>query len=272
MALLNEVLDRPVDPGYQTAAATRRAEGRVGSTSSRSPLLIVTVVLLGFLLSVAALSLRAPDLQDGQERLELAERVEAANVRGDDYAVVIEGLRADIADLQAQAPAGDGAELSGELESIRAAAGAVPVQGPGVLITVDDAPDEDLEPAPEPGNNVDRVLAGDLSRLVNGLWAGGAEAISINDQRLTATSSIRFAGEAIVVDFRGLTRPYEVRAIGDPQAMEGVIASGDTGQYFADLRDDYGIVVEWERSEQLTAPAAERLTTRVAVVKEEDGS
>ncbi len=272
MALLNEVLDRPVDPGYHTAAANRRAEGQVGSTSPRSPLLIATVILLGFMLSVAALSLRAPDPQDGQERSKLAERVEMANVRGDDYAVVIEGLRADIADLQAQAPEGNGAGIAGELEAIGAAAGAAAVSGPGVLITVDDAPAGDLEPAPEPGNNLERVLAGDLSRLVNALWEGGAEAISINDQRLTVTSSIRFAGEAIVVDFKGLTRPYEVRAIGDPQAMEDVIASGDTGQYFADLRDDYGIVVEWERSEQLTAPAAERLTTRVAVVKEEDDS
>ncbi len=272
MALLNEVLDRPVDPGYHTAATNRRAEGLVGSTSARSPILIVTVIVLGFLLSVAALSLRAPDPHDGQERTELADRVQAANVRGDEAAVVIEGLRSDIADLGAQAPVGSGAALADELEASGAAAGAGAVAGPGVLITLDDAPDDSLEPAPELGNDADRVLAGDLSRLANALWEAGAEAISINDQRLTVTSSIRFAGEAIVVDFRGLTRPYEVRAIGAPQAMQGVIAEGDTGQYFSDLRDEYGIVVEWELSEQLTAPAAERLTTRVAVVKEEDDS
>ncbi len=272
MALLNEVLDRPVDPGYHTAAANRRAIGLVGSTSQRSPVLLVTLIVLGFLLSVAALSLRSPDLQDGQERMDLAERVEAAGARGDDSALVIEGLRADIADLEAQVPVAGGANLADELETVGAAAGAVAVAGPGVLITLDDAPVDDLAPAPEPGYNADRVLAGDLSRLVNGLWEGGAEAISINDQRLTVTSSIRFAGEAIIVDFRGLTRPYEVRAIGDPQVMVDVIANGDTGQYFTDLRDEYGIVVEWERSEQMTAPAAERLNTRVAAVKEEDDS
>ncbi len=272
MALLNEVLDRPVDPGYHTAAANRRAVGLVGSTSQRSPVLIVTVILLGFLLSLAALSLRTPDPQDGQERMDLAERVEAAGTRGDGSALTIEGLREEIADLQAQVPAAGGGELTDELEAVAAAAGAVPVAGPGVLITMDDAPVDDLAPAPEPGYDADRVLAGDLSRLVNALWEGGAEAISINDQRLTVTSSIRFAGEAIIVDFRGLTRPYVVRAIGDPQVMVDVIAKGDTGQYFADLRDEYGIVVEWERSEQLSAPAAERLTTRVAVVKEEDDS
>ncbi len=272
MALLNEVLDRPVDPGYHTAAANRRAVGLVGSTSQRSPVLIVTVILLGFLLSVAALSLRTPDPQDGQERMDLAERVEAAGTRGDGSALTIEGLREEIADLQAQVPAAGGGEFADELEAVAAAAGAVPVAGPGVLITMDDAPVDDLAPAPEPGYDADRVLAGDLSRLVNALWEGGAEAISINDQRLTVTSSIRFAGEAIIVDFRGLTRPYVVRAIGDPQVMVEVIANGDTGQYLTDLRDEYGIVVEWERSEQLSAPAAERLTTRVAVVKEEDDS
>lgn len=272
MELLNEVLDRPVDPGYHTAAANRRADGLVGSTSQRSPLLIVTVILLGFLLSVAALSLRTPDPQDAQERLDLAERVEAAGARGDDSALTVEDLREEIASLQSQVPAEGGSELAAELEAAGAAAGAARVAGPGVLITLDDAPVDDLAPAPEPGYDADRVLAGDLSRLVNGLWEAGAEAISINDQRLTVTSSIRFAGEAIVVDFRGLTRPYVVRAIGAPQDMVDVIAQGDTGQYFADLRDEYGIVVQWERRKELSAPAAERLTTRVAVVKEEDDS
>lgn len=272
MALLNEVLDRPVDPGYHTAAANRRAQGLVGSTSARSPLLITTVVLLGFLLSVAALALRAPDPQDAQERTELAARVAAANVRGDEYAASIEGLRGDIAELETQATGGGVPVLADELETVGAAAGAAAVAGPGVLITLDDAPDDSLEPAPEPANDANRVLAGDLSQLVNVLWEGGAEAITINDQRLTVTSSIRFAGEAIVVDFRGLTRPYEVRAIGAPQAMEDVVAGGDTGQYLSDLSDEFGIVVEWERSDELTAPAAERLTTRVAVVKEEDNS
>ena len=54
----------------------------------------------------------------------------------------------------------------------------------------------------------------DLQNVANALWAAGAEAIAINGQRLTATSTIRAAGNAILVDFRPVTSPYEVSAIG----------------------------------------------------------
>ena len=61
-----------------------------------------------------------------------------------------------------------------------------------------------------------RVQDGDLQLVVNALWAAGAEAVSINGQRLGPTTAIRFAGEAVLVDFRPVTSPYEISAIGDP--------------------------------------------------------
>lgn len=109
-------------------------------------------------------------------------------------------------------------------------------------------------------------MARDLQVVVNGLWAQGAEAIAINDQRLTSTSSIRFAGEAIVVDFRGLTRPYVISAIGDPEALSREMTEGATGRYVAELRDDYHLTVGVATAEEVTVVAATRLTTRLSVV------
>ncbi|MGB7447897.1 MAG: DUF881 domain-containing protein, partial [Ornithinimicrobium sp.] len=163
--------------------------------------------------------------------------------------------------------------MAAALDRAGAQAGAEAVQGAGLRITVDDAPGEGLDDARAPTNPEDRVLAADLQTLVNGLWSVGAEEISINEQRLTSTSSIRFAGEAIVVDFRGLTRPYTVRAIGDPDALQAELDDGATGDYFTDLSSEYGIVMTWERGRNIQTPAAERLTTRVATVpgeQEED--
>ncbi|MGB7449873.1 MAG: hypothetical protein WA892_12190, partial [Ornithinimicrobium sp.] len=102
MALLVEVLERPVDPGYWTAAQQRHEAGLPPQTGPRSLLLIATVVLLGFLMSVAALSLRAPDPQGAAERSELAERVEAAGARGDEAAAQVEALREQVSTLEAQ--------------------------------------------------------------------------------------------------------------------------------------------------------------------------
>ena len=61
---------------------------------------------------------------------------------------------------------------------------------------------------------------GYLQLVVNALWAAGAEAVSINGQRLGPTTAIRFAGEAVLVDFRPVTNPYEISAIGNPDALQ----------------------------------------------------
>mgnify|MGYP006206322601 CR=1 FL=1 len=63
--------------------------------------------------------------------------------------------------------------------------------------------------------------ANPLQDIANALWSAGAEAVAINGQRLTATSTIRAAGGAILVGFRPVTGPYEVSAIG-PAEMDQI--------------------------------------------------
>jgi uncharacterized protein YlxW (UPF0749 family) len=263
MALLNEVRDRPLDPGYASAAAARRERGLPASTGSHSLLLVVSMVLLGFLLTVAAQTLREPDPAAATAREELIERVGSQQQLGDTHAVRIEVLRADVAALQEAAIQGPDAERAEAVQQAAIQAGASAMVGPGVVVTMDDAPTENDALAAEAE---ERVLARDLQVVVNGLWAQGAEAIAINEQRLTSTSSIRFAGEAIVVDFRGLTRPYTVTAIGDPDQLLEELGSGPTGQYLAELRDEFHLSAAAERAAEVTVPAATRLSTRLARV------
>jgi len=187
-------------------------------------------------------------------------------------AVQVDTLREEVSALEARESNDPDPALSAALDRAGEQAGANAVQGPGLTITVDDAPSTALRDEPESASSADRVLAADLQRLVNGMWSSGAEAVSINEQRLTSTSSIRFAGEAIVVDFRGLTRPYTVRAVGDPDALAAEMEDGATGEYFADLAAEYGIVMTWERGRRIQTPAAERLSTRVATVDAEEDS
>ena len=77
------------------------------------------------------------------------------------------------------------------------------VTGPGITVTLDDSADAVSGSDPARGSSgfeEGRVSAADLQIVSNGLWAAGAEAISINGQRLTTRSAIRFAGQAILVD------------------------------------------------------------------------
>ncbi len=110
-----------------------------------------------------------------------------------------------------------GETIAKEAEMFRMAAGYLPVQGPGVIVTIDDS-----KRVMKPGENPNLYLIhdDDMLKVINELWAAGAEAISINEQRLVVGSEIRCAGPTISVNNSKYTPPYEIRAIGDPKTLE----------------------------------------------------
>lgn len=269
MALLEEVLDPPVGPGYHSAAQARVAAGLTPSPGLNTLLMFVVALVLGFLVTVAAVTLRAPDPAAAATRAELITRIEAAQAAGDEQVLRVEALRAEILALeQQQARVAEGAEGERIIAATALNAGARAVQGPGVVVTLEDAKRRTDE-APGEERKPERVNARDLQLVVNGLWSAGAEAISVNEHRMTSTSAIRFAGEAIIVDFRGLTPPYVVKAIGDPDRLAAETSSGLTGAYLSELRRQLGLGTAVSASDLITVGAAERLTTRVA---EESGT
>jgi uncharacterized protein YlxW (UPF0749 family) len=146
-----------------------------------------------------------------------------------------------------------------DLARTEQAAAAVPVTGPGLLVTLANAdPAADSDPV---GGTTEpdwrgRVRDGDLQIVVNALWAAGAEAISINGQRLGPTTAIRFAGEAVLVDFRPVTSPYEIRAVGDPDTLDdGFLASPEI-EALAVISATYDLRFEFALEDELTLPAA----------------
>ena len=100
--------------------------------------------------------------------------------------------------------------------------------------------------------------------MANALWAVGAEAITINGQRLTAQTAIRSAGEAVLVDFRPLSPPYVLRAVGDVDAMEPAFADGATARRFTTWTSLYGIGFDVRRAKDLRLAAASPPDLRVA--------
>ncbi|UJH71122.1 hypothetical protein [Ornithinimicrobium sp. INDO-MA30-4] len=140
MAMLQEVLDRPLDPGYESAAA-QSARGEVGVNVAENTLIIVTCLILGFLFSTAAITLRTPDPVDAVERTELAERIDAEQALGDVYSAEIESLRADVASLEEAQLQRAGIVEGDEIRDLGESVGATALSGPGVLVTMNDAPE-----------------------------------------------------------------------------------------------------------------------------------
>ncbi len=98
----------------------------------------------------------------------------------------------------------------------------------------------------------------DLRRIINYLWAAGAEAVAVNGRRITASSYITEAGEAIVIDSRPLARPYTVEAVGEPDALLTEVRTGAAGQYAAIIRDTYDVRVDVSGTDDLQLPGNSR--------------
>jgi uncharacterized protein YlxW (UPF0749 family) len=112
-----------------------------------------------------------------------------------------------------------------------------------------------------------KVLDIDMQTAVNGLWEAGAQAIAINDIRLTSLTAIRTAGEAILVDFRPLEPPYTVVAIG-PKDLAKRFARTQASDDLDQLRRDYGIQSEVSAADLMAVPASTaNLPTKAEVVK-----
>ena len=156
-----------------------------------------------------------------------------------------------------------------DLESMRLTSGFAPVRGEGLRITLDDAPDSSSSADGDPRtgtNDEGRVRSRDLQLITNGLWSSGAEAITVNDQRLTSRTAIRFAGEAILVNFRPLTRPYTIEAIGGSDDLRTSFAESSASSYLTGLHSNYGIETSLTTQDDLRLPGATSVSTREAKV------
>jgi uncharacterized protein YlxW (UPF0749 family) len=124
------------------------------------------------------------------------------------------------------------------------------------LANADPGADQDPVGGTPGGDERGRVQDGDLQLVVNALWAAGAEAVSVNGQRLGPTSAIRFAGEAVLVDFRPVTNPYEISAIGDPDTLSSSFLASSEVAALALVSDMYDLRFEYVAADELSLPPA----------------
>lgn len=263
MTLLTAVMERPLDPGY-AAAARRKVTGQEPPPSLRRRLVIVVLtVAIGVGVVLAALDLREPQTQANSARDLITEQIRDRTAGTAELRAENGGLREEISELQTQVLGAEAEELLSRTSALEVAVGTTAVTGPGLVVTVEDSA---RAQAGEPGSELERVQDRDLQLMVNGLWASGAEAIAINGHRLTALTAIRAAGEAVLVDLQPMTSPYEVEAIGDPEAMRSEFARSGAQAHLSVLSSAYSIPHAVSEGSELELPAADspQLTHAVA--------
>lgn len=268
MSLLTSVMDHGLDEGYAEAAAARgdgRAS-RVPTTRRGLATLGLGLALVGVVLTIGAVNAHDAQPALAKERDALVHRVTDTAGAADRLQQQVQELRRKVESTQQQAlqAAGDGG-----LADLAGAVGTGEVSGPGIRLVVEDAAGTgaggNVDPRQADGfENSGRLRDRDLQLIVNGLWQAGAEAVSINGQRLTALSAIRAAGEAVLVDNRPLVPPYTVLAVGDGPKLGPAFESGVAGHYLHLLQDSYGIKFSLSVQSKVTLPAAVGVTLRTA--------
>jgi uncharacterized protein YlxW (UPF0749 family) len=159
-------------------------------------------------------------------------------------------LRARLAKYEEEAAQDSGiiASYRSELKNVQLAAGVTPVEGAGLEITLGDNP-QPVE-SDDPNNYI--IHDYDLRLVVNTLWSAGAKAISINNRRLIATSSIRCAGNTILVNSTRLASPYLIKAVGDPDKLEKALEeTKTTRQLLKEVSKTFGLLVRIEKKNKL---------------------
>ncbi|MGW0629580.1 DUF881 domain-containing protein [Streptomyces sp. NPDC002758] len=278
MSLITNVMDHSLDDGYAEAAARRENQGEGGMPKTlRAKLgLAAGLVLAALVVTVGAAQARVAAPVVAKERQELIDRIDRETGSADKLEGSVDELRDDVAARQRAALKKSGGSDQADLVGILS--GATAVHGPGVKLVVDDAKEastggDGTNPRETSGfSDTGRVRDRDMQRVVNGLWASGAEAVSINGQRLTALSAIRAAGDAILVDNKPLVPPYTVLAVGDGQRLSTRFQNSADGLYLHALQENYGIRTGISAESDLRLPAASSVIVRTAQPSTEKGT
>ncbi len=227
--------------------------------------LLIPAVLFGFLVSA--------QWQGQQERSSIAVRYNAPltdaafalQKEQNDLKAQLQDLRAQLDRIQSSAASQSGAagELGKQLNDLKAQAGLSPLSGDGVTVQLDDS-----HAVAAGATNLDQAIchSTDLTDILNTAWRGGAQAMSVNLQRVVSSTSVYCVGSTIMVNGTLLSPPFSIAVIGPQDRVLG--AFEDPGQ-LRDIkarRDVYGLGFRVTRSSALTVPAYDgALTVRNAV-------
>lgn len=194
----------------------------------------VIVGLAGVLFVTSASTAAGTDLRSDR-RVQITEliREQERRVAADTARTV--ALRQQVQAATDRASAGDArvAQARASADALAMPVGLVPVTGPALMVSLDDAPARPAAPAagrPAPNDLV--VHQQDVEAVVNALWAGGAEAMTIMGERVIATSAVRCAGSTLLLHGAVYSPPFVITALGDVRQLRSSLdASPGVGLY-----------------------------------------
>jgi uncharacterized protein YlxW (UPF0749 family) len=212
--------------------------------------------LAGVLFTTTARTAAGTSLRDDR-RPELAKLItdQEAQVAGENSTAA--DLRNRIDAITSTQAGSDGRiqQQTQRADAERQAAGLTPLHGPGLTVSLDDAPrrpDGSLPPGARPDDVV--VHQQDVQSVVNALWAGGAEAMTIMGVRVISTSAVRCVGNTLLLHGRVYSPPFRIAAIGDAGRMRAQLDADPGVRAFQDAATAFGLGYSVDASDDIAAP------------------
>jgi uncharacterized protein YlxW (UPF0749 family) len=204
------------------------------------------------MIMISAVHAQGTDLRPARNT-DLVSLIQSQSRRNTELARQATSLRKEVDGLAAQAD--EESDLGPELGRATQRVGLTLVSGPGVTVTLDDAPSSVAANGIEPDLLV--VHQQDIQAVVNALWSGGAEAMTIQHQRVISTTAVKCVGNTVVLHGIPYSPPYEISAIGDPAGLEDALAASGPIQIYQQYVEAYGLVFREKSESKLDFPAHE---------------
>jgi uncharacterized protein YlxW (UPF0749 family) len=272
MSILVDLMQHAVDDGYAESAARKQGAAgpsappvqqvpAAGRTPSRAGAITAIVVLAGAgaLFATSAVQSHRGASTVHKQQQQLVQSVASQTTSTDTLATQDQQLRQqlNVAREKSLAGASTGVQLQATIDGLEDAVGGVSVSGPGVEVVLNNA-------ANDTSSSLGVIYDTDLQAVVNALWSSGADAIAVNGQRLSSLSSIREAGDAILVNYRPLEPPYTVDAIGAPGSLQSAFSATETAHLYTTWSQIYGLRFTVSGQSRLTLPSAANLAVNAA--------
>ena len=222
------------------------------------PLVPLAAGLAGLLLATSAVTARGTDLR-ASHSLDVSELIQRQQQSLAGLTREERSLRSQISAITTAAAVGDKRVRAAQAAAGRllAAAGLTAVHGPAVSVALDDASHADQQRDLEAGARPDDLVIHqqDVQGVVNALWAGGAEAMTIMGQRVVSTTAVRCVGNTLLLHGQVFSPPFVVTAIGDRHRLRRALDADAAVQVFQQYVAAYGLGFRVSMHDNVTLPA-----------------
>ena len=250
--------DASVDIDEDRSQATTDPSIQDVRSDSRHPRLarsasVIVMALAGLMMTTAAINSRGHDLRPERDT-DMATLVRSQASHNAALQKEAAGLRAQVEDLsKADQTPGVTSSVISSASALAPSVGLGAVSGKALRVTLDDAP---LSENPDGVDaNMLVVHQQDIQMVVNTLWSGGAEAMTIQGQRVISTTAVKCVGNTVVLHGVAYAPPYVIEAIGDLNAMQKALDTSEAVRIYKEYVSAYQLGWSVERAGQVTMPA-----------------